>query len=125
VLKVYIGCRGGTNAVDENFEEIEHMWKGKWEFKRAGGTDVECGVMAEQNHSQLENNCLSSAGAIGEPATANKIALYHYATKSLHDFSEKMHRGSGMSKRASKGMDYFAEISRYLHLSDGHTVAHT
>lgn len=92
------------------------MWKGKWQFKRAGGTDDECGIMGEQNDPEVGKKCFLSAGAIGEPATATKIALYHYATKSLQDFSEKMQRGSGMSK-GSKGMDYFAEISRCSPLS--------
>lgn len=97
--------------MDENFKEIEPMWKGKWEFKKMGGTDDECAVMGEENDPKISKKCFLSAGAIGEPATASKITLYHYATKSLEDFSEKMHRGSGMSK-GSKGMDYFAEISR-------------
>lgn len=104
-------CRDDKNAVDENFKEIPPMWKGKWEYKKAGGTDDDCMVMGEQNDPEASKHCFLSAGAIGEPATATKIALYHYATKSLEDFSEKMHRGSGMSK-GSKGMDYFAEISR-------------
>lgn len=103
--------RDDKNAVDENFKEILPMWKGRWEFKKTGGTDDECGAMGEQNDPEVGKQCFLSAGAIGEPATATKIALYHYATKSLADFSEKMHRGSGMSK-GSKGMDYFAEISR-------------
>jgi hypothetical protein len=90
------------------------MWKGNQEFKKEGGTDEDCVRMAEENDEQLAGKCLLSAGASGKPATASKIALYHYATKSLQDFSEKMNRGSGMSKR-SKGMDYFAEISRYTH----------
>lgn len=102
--------------MDENFKEIMPMWKGKPVFKKSGGLDEDCHERAAKHDPDVRNDCFLSSGATGDPATANKIALYHYATKSLQDFSEKMSRGSGMSRRSRKGMDYFAEISRCAEL---------
>ena len=51
-------------------------------------------------------------GAASRNASANEIAIYHYATKSLEDFGAKMLRGSSLSKRTHKEWTYFADIAR-------------
>jgi hypothetical protein len=96
-------------AVDENRQPIKYMWKGMPDWKNVGGSDEGCDLLPPEERSP--SKCFLSAGAAGFPATASRIGLYHYATKSLEDFASKMLRGSGMSK-ATKQMEYFADISR-------------
>jgi hypothetical protein len=91
--------------------EIPPSWKAMPLYKRAGGNDEMCGKRAAKLETTW-NDCFLSPGASVVPASAKKIALYHFATKSLEDFADKIRRGSGMSKQSSKGMDYFAAISR-------------
>lgn len=91
------------------------MWKGNAEFKtKHSGTDGACMRMqrpGHPDHSKLRQRCFQSSGPMIRPPRADKVALFHYATKSLEDFTSKMSRGSGMSA-ATKGMNYFAEISQ-------------
>lgn len=108
-------CRDNRQSVDEEFTEVPVMWKGNVEFKtKHGGTDGACSRMRRPRnpeHGKLLERCFQSSGSLIEPARANKVSLYHYATKSLEDFTEKMSRGSGMSA-AVKDMEYFAQIAR-------------
>eukprot|EP00892_Ulva_mutabilis_P011734 jgi/Ulvmu1/8933/UM005_0024.1 len=107
--------RDGRQSVDEDFAEVPVMWKGNLKFKtKHSGTDGACSRMRRPrnpNHGKLHQHCFQSSGSLIEPARAARVALYHYATKSLQDFTDKMSRGSGMSA-AVKDMDYFAEIAR-------------
>lgn len=91
------------------------VWKGNMEFKtRHNGTDGACMRMrrpGHPDHNKLRKRCFETSGPMIEPPRAAKVALYHYATKSLADFTSKMSRGSGMSA-ATKGMEYFDQIAR-------------
>ena len=91
------------------------MWKGNLDFKtKHSGTDGACMRMrrpGNPQHSKLHQRCFQSSGSIITPERADKVSLYHYATKSLEDFTSKMARGSGMSS-AVKDMSYFAQIAR-------------
>lgn len=65
------------------------------------------------NSSSGDGVCFRTAGHSipdSEEPTVHEIALFHYATKSLEDFREKMRRGSGLS-RHTKGIAYFEEIA--------------
>lgn len=109
-------CSDGRQSVDEDGTEVPAIWKGNAEFKtKHSGTDGACMRMQQPghpDHGKLRQWCFQSSGPMIQPARADKVALFHYATKSLEDFTTKMSRGSGMSA-ATKNMDYFAEISRY------------
>lgn len=96
-------------AVDENHQPINNMWKAMPVWKRDGGSDKACREMVMPQW--FPGRCFLTAGAHGIVNTANKVVLFHYATKSLEDFAGKMVRGSGMSK-ATKNMEYFAHIAR-------------
>ena len=74
------------------------------EYRRSSGKVANCTV--EPQH------CRRSPAASSLPPVAAQIALYHFATKSLEDFANKMARGSSMSKRMHKGLRYFADIAR-------------
>lgn len=108
-------CSDGRQSVDEDGMEVPAIWKGNAEFKtKHSGTDGACMRMrrpGHPNHGKLRQWCFQSSGPMIQPARAVKVALFHYATKSLEDFTTKMSRGSGMSA-ATKNMDYFGEISR-------------
>jgi hypothetical protein len=108
-------CRDGKLAVDENKKPIPPMSKGMPRWKASGHTDAECSNLKDQNRMP-EGECFLAPGAVGPSHTAEKIALYHFGTKSLEDFTQKMLRGSGMSK-ATKRMEYFTEIAGCAHLA--------
>ena len=79
------------------------------EWKAHGGSDADCEAIGAAGLALP--TCFQTAGSGSASRSARRVALYHYATKSLEDFASKMARGSGMSK-ASKRMEYFAEVSR-------------
>jgi hypothetical protein len=96
--------------VNEEFRRLEEVWMplprsiqpDQWK----GGA---CTKAAEQGSPQLRIHCYRTAEPLLRNGTVNKIALFHFATKSAADFQNKMARGSGMSLRA-KGYDYYNEI---------------
>lgn len=109
-------CRGGALAVNEAGIPIPKI--AKWSaFARppyAQSLDpAQCGH--HEPASALRGVCFEAAGhEVPHPEnvpSVGEIALFHYATKSLEDFQEKMARGSGISK-TSKGMAYFDSIAR-------------
>lgn len=50
------------------------------------------------------------SGPRSEPVSVRRIALYHYATKSLAEYRAKMRRGSAMGNH--KGQPYLDHIER-------------
>jgi hypothetical protein len=58
-------------------------------------------------------HCYKTASPMNRLGTVQRVALFHFATKSAQDFRLKMLRGSGMSMRA-KGYDYFNKLLRYV-----------
>ena len=106
------GCRGGRLAVDETRQPVHMTWKMIPELKGPGISDENC--------PEDTRKCFRSPGAISVPATADQIAIYHFATKSLEDFANKMARGSSMSRRTRKKMSYFAEVARCVPIHECH-----
>ena len=51
------------------------------------------------------------ASGLNSGGSAERIALYHYVTKSRQDFAAKTKRGSGMSG-ATKREDYFQSVQQ-------------
>lgn len=102
--------RDGRTVVNENMVSYPMTWKATPVAKRMGTRDSDCKKMSSDERS---SKCflIATATASQDIASVNKIGLFHYATKSIQDFSAKMKRGSGMSN-ARKGMAYFEEIAR-------------
>ena len=85
-------------ALPKNIEP--NQWKGG-----------KCEEAFKNKSPQLRAHCYKSAEPLYRNGTVERVALFHYATKSEEDFKNKMQRGSGMSLRA-KGYDYFNEIQK-------------
>jgi hypothetical protein len=96
-------CSSNRLAVNEVFQPIRRVWKVTGAARRAGLTDVDCRAHPDAR------SCFQTPGALLKPPAAEKVALFHYATKSREDFKRKLTRGSGMSK-ATKDWSYFEEL---------------
>lgn len=96
--------------MNEEFRRLDEIWMplprniqpDQWK----GG---KCHKAEQQQSPQLRIHCYRTAQPLLRNGTVNKVALFHFATKSAADFQKKMARGSGMSLRA-KGYDYYNEI---------------
>jgi hypothetical protein len=64
-----------------------------------------------QKFEDFDKCCSWMPGALNRSPTVERIALFHYATKSWEDFSSKMKRGSGMSK-STKTLSYFQQLEQ-------------
>jgi hypothetical protein len=71
-------------------------------------------------HRVYLNNGAETVGETGDiittlgfrkPITRNRIALHHYAIKSMEEFQEKLHRGNGMSDDQSRGAWEYVEFN--------------
>lgn len=104
--------RDGVGSVNEEFYRLNEVWMAlpkniepnQWK----GG---KCEEAFKNKSPQLRAHCYKSAEPLYRNGTVERVALFHYATKSEEDFQNKMQRGSGMSLRA-KGYDYFNEIQK-------------
>ena len=115
---IRVARRDAKLPVDEHHTTVDRQWftrhqrflpRGKtaWRGDRCKIAGGEAAPPAD-----LETFCYITAAAMRPDAgTAERVALFHYGTKSAQDFRAKVERGSGLSQHA-KGQDYFDGIQR-------------
>ena len=111
-----LACRDGRVSVDEHKNPIRNLaWRGK---KRDGCSEADREPCADaaalpkpQQPRWFSSCCYSMPAASYSNPTVDRVALFHYATKSWEDFEVKMARGSGMSTQ-DKDSSYFDAIKR-------------
>ena len=107
-------CRNGMVSVDEHAQPLENQWKAipqRGELGLQKWTAKQCHVAGQNDplSVQTHQHCHLTAAPMRQNATVDKVALFHYATKSLQDFNAKIKRGSGMSY-AAKDHGWFNAI---------------
>lgn len=103
-------------SVDEHGVPLDMVWTNKPEpYLQGEGlrpwTAKDCtyaGEHAELN-PLLTTFCYLRPAPLRRNGTVDRIALFHYGSKSTEDFQAKMKRGSGMSL-ATKGKDYIEKM---------------
>lgn len=117
-------CRG-VLPVDENGEAVPPEWRPLSPRNTRGApprwTPEDCERAAQQRvpPAAMLDYCYLRPQAAPGRATAERVALFHYAIKSEEDFALKMERGGGQQGR-KKTKDYALEINgcgRMLHAS--------
>ena len=116
-----LACRDGRVSVNEHKRPIQGR---EWRGRRGGGckpADRESCSDANAQPKQKQPDwfdrcCYSMAAAASGGATVDRVALFHYATKSWQDFEVKMARGSGMGDQ-DKDSSYFDDIKRCASLA--------
>jgi hypothetical protein len=88
-------------SVNENYKPLVLGWRPKPSRQRKAN----CGWDPDTRRCYL-----SPDSGVGPPSS-NKVALFHYITKSREDFARKTARGSGMSD-ATKTMKHFRRVRR-------------
>jgi hypothetical protein len=83
-------CREGKWNVNEEGTAIKMAWHAKPEYMETGGSNAACGS------SHNASLCFEVPASRHRPLVANRIALYHYVTKSSADFKDKVNRGGGV-----------------------------
>ena len=105
-------CRDGVPSQTEaGFELTDLEWRPHPDCRPPLSTitaDICASEAAKKTpFEQFSTCCYSMPAALArEHPSVERVALFHYATKSREDFNGKMARGSGMSKR-SKTAEYF------------------
>ena len=77
-------------SVNEDKQMVKAAWHARPAFRDQGGGNAEC------QRTQDEDLCFETPAVRHRPAVANKIAIYHYITKSKQDFKDKLARGAGL-----------------------------
>lgn len=62
--------------------------------------------------------CYRDAGSMRFPPSVDKVALFHFTTKSHEDFAAKLSRGSAMTHRG-KNWRFFERVARCAFASLG------
>jgi hypothetical protein len=115
-------CRNGMNSVNEHGRPIPLNWHvvprcnahGRKRGKKPSVSDNQCKDWSAERSPPPDfvECCTMVAPATERTGTVDKIALFHFATKSEEDFALKQRRGSGMSG-GTKTMDYFNQLVKY------------
>lgn len=74
----------------EDGRKMRPKWHVRPHFWEAGGDNADC----VKSHNLAD--CFVEPGERIHPATANRIALFHYITRSFEDFEAKLRRGAGV-----------------------------
>lgn len=85
--------------------------------------DGETGSRAARAGEAPQAPCHLDAGFQRSQATAAKIGIFHYTTKSRQDFEVKVHRGSAM-RETGKPWSFFDQIDKCVPLASGHRRLH-
>lgn len=89
-LNIECLCRGNVWGVNENKQLVKTAWHARPEYREEGGGNAEC------QRDQDESKCFEEPAVRHRPAIADKIAIYHYISKSKEDFKNKLARGAGV-----------------------------
>ena len=100
-----LACSDGVWNVNEQMDEIGLAWHARPAFRDDGGTNNDCAV------SEDAARCFQVPAARHRPLVADKVAVYHYITKSVEDFEAKLVRGAGVPY-FQRDMDWFHKIER-------------
>ena len=114
MVEIRRACRNDLHAQSETGAAIPDEWRVTSLCKHRARpiTAAHCRAQAAfKPTSHFEKCCYSMPAATSQAASVERVALYHFATKSWQDFSVKMQRGSGMSKSA-KTAEYFNDLAR-------------
>jgi hypothetical protein len=95
-------------SVNEEKQSIGTAWHARPEYREQGGGNPEC------QRDQDESKCFESPAVRHRPAMANKIAIYHYVSKSREDFKAKLVRGAGLPY-FERDQSWFDTIQEYAH----------
>jgi hypothetical protein len=95
-------CRNDAHAVGENFKPIPHLKEAIKECPEEG-----------HNESAFDVECHNIPGPTRRTKKVQRIALFHYVTRSWEDFEAKMARGGGNRKNNSKTKSFFDEVQKY------------
>lgn len=92
-------CRGLANPVNEQREAIAHWHPECLMYARA-----------QRDHDRVPE-CLPVPGSTAEWPSVERVALFHYVTRSEEDFARKMERGGGQNAEP-KPWSYFHDIAK-------------
>jgi hypothetical protein len=76
--------------VNEDKTPVKTEWHATPAYRARGGGNAGCNV------SKNVTNCFEAPAVRHRPMIANKIAIFHYITRSREDFEAKLERGSGV-----------------------------
>ena len=92
---------------------IGEEWRVSPPCRNTSFTVAQCKSEAalDERSERFDECCFVMPGALNRQPSVERVAVFHYATKSWQDFAAKMKRGSGMSRSAKKE-DYFTSLAK-------------